>query len=652
MAHKRTDAFYVGSILGDPAPTDGIRPDAIRYGWPGTITQSVHNGFMPWAGLNEGANPEWVDPTAPDPGDPPPKEAPEKDHEEWRKKHARFKGFVDPEQVKDGARVGYQFANLTWSPQLRPDGTIVEPLVVRPPQMDEVNDPLVRPTLHRVAETAKTIRGHYRFYAYTEGWIATSPLMTGPPKGDAYWQGLPAGADWAAGTFPVVCSTFVWAAVQKASGQRLPRLRLEGPFEPSAEEQWKRQQVVIYDGLYRYHAQERRDAAAALYENVTDNVKTQVWAKLQKLKADIGWLVAALRFGLTTLLLLFTMPVAALASFLGIQLENAGKLLLWLNDMPDDVGNQICNTFASDQPDRKDDAFWKETGEGVTVAPHDVIHLWDKPTVRHPRLRQGLWGESERLILPAPRLEQRRQHVWARSGGLAAVQGTVTHRGTGKEVPGALVRIGCETTVTNEEGFYRMEVPAGRHEVRAGAYWPASDWWLETKKLFRFVPGLNEHVDLVLDDPPEWRRLLQLEITIALVHQVLIGKDDWRHDTRLLQARLTKLPASWGNPPDAPPLVWDLHWSDKDAIITEYAGDERARLRIRATLDADTLAIKVELRAELLEDEDAEIEASVDHTTDVAKDATRILKFSLNSGEDPPDRTWIEVKVTNKREFA
>jgi hypothetical protein len=94
-------------------------------------------------------------------------------------------------------------------------------------------------------------------------------------------------------------------------------------------------------------------------------------------------------------------------------------------------------------------------GEGVSIAPHDVVYLWEKPAVRNPRIREGLWGDRARLILPAPRRERKRKHVYGRSKGLAAVQGAVRYRATGDLLPGALVRIGCESTLTNEEGFYR-----------------------------------------------------------------------------------------------------------------------------------------------------------------------------------------------------
>src|SRR5918993_3008796 len=99
MAHERVKDYNTGSIFGKPAPTNGIRPDALKYGWPGTITQSVQNGFFEWEGFNDGANPEWNDPTPPPPAPAPDASAEEKkqyDEEMWRRRHF----FFDPESKK------------------------------------------------------------------------------------------------------------------------------------------------------------------------------------------------------------------------------------------------------------------------------------------------------------------------------------------------------------------------------------------------------------------------------------------------------------------------------------------------------------------------------------------------------------------------
>jgi len=47
----RVEKFYNGSILGlSEAPTDGIEEHALRFLWPGTITQSVERAYQIWHG--------------------------------------------------------------------------------------------------------------------------------------------------------------------------------------------------------------------------------------------------------------------------------------------------------------------------------------------------------------------------------------------------------------------------------------------------------------------------------------------------------------------------------------------------------------------------------------------------------------------------
>ena len=87
--------------------------------------------------------------------------------------------------------------------------------------------PWVRWALERVADYAAAIRGHYRFYAYTDALIAVDTGRFAPPIGDAAWAGMAKGADWAAGTPGIVCSTFVWLAAQQATARLVPQLLLD-----------------------------------------------------------------------------------------------------------------------------------------------------------------------------------------------------------------------------------------------------------------------------------------------------------------------------------------------------------------------------------------------------------------------------------------
>lgn len=647
MAHARTKDYYRGSMLGEPAPTDGIRPDVLKYGWPGTITQSVENGFI--HGFNDGANPEWVHP---DPGPIPPKPAPNDSEAAWKEFWAaveRNRGFLDPENKKS-----YVFANLTWKPQVRSDGTVVKPIVVKPPPEAEAADPLVRASLHRVADASKTIRGHYRFYCYTQGMIGQSPIYYGPPANGPAWAGLPAGASWAAGTRPLVCSTFIWQAVQEASRNGPPRLMLEGEYENTPEEQHRALTTVVHDGLYRYHADERRRAAKALYEFTRKEVRAQVWEKLMKFQDEFGWLENVIRYGITGVLAAFASPAAAVLVFAGLTSENIKDLALFLNDMPNQMANQLCNTFASDNPDQIDEPYWETTNEGVTVAPHDTAHLWDAPGFSNNEIRYGLWGSHiEELMLPEPIPLKKRKHVYRRSGGLAAVSGRVLYRD--QPVVGAKVWIGCHSTKTNIEGQYQLEVPAGRQEITAGAYWPGSQTWLKGERVEELEPGDHTGMDITLEDPPEWRRRLEIQVNIRVFYDgpPIIGDDTWldpEYNNYIVQT-FVRYPTEWGDPPDgAPPVHWDKHWNEP--YYTNYAADERVRLRVKASLDPDTLAITVTLRGELIEGAGEEQEASDEKTVTVFPNNPNPepLDLYMESGEIPSDEGWVKAKIWNKLE--
>jgi hypothetical protein len=199
-------SYYTGSLLGDPAPTDGLRPDLIKYGWPGPITQMILDGFFD--GLNGGMNPDWAYHGA--------------SHGTLTPEQQN--AFFDPEHVETPVHI----TNLTYTPTYRADHQgPVWPLVVRPAREVEARKPWVRWALERVADQAAGIRGHYRFYAYTDAQIALDSLDFAPAVGDSSWAGLAKGADWAAGTPGLVCSTFVWLAVQRAVAGLVPHLLLD-----------------------------------------------------------------------------------------------------------------------------------------------------------------------------------------------------------------------------------------------------------------------------------------------------------------------------------------------------------------------------------------------------------------------------------------
>jgi hypothetical protein len=213
----RVQAYPQGSIIFDgPEPTDGFRTDVVKYGWPGTITQTVENTV----------------------------------HGEWRN---------DPEsgqqyymQAFDGSAGGATIAGH-W--------TIIPPMVVKPDPMLETE--ALRLRLHAVADDAAAHTGkfHYRFYCYTDPTIGKTTTA-------------PAEARWAKGTSPGVCSSFIWL-MMKRNG-----MHLQGAGETVKSSDLNPQEVAAGakigpatpDGLYLYSAGERDTAAKWLNQAISDQV--------------------------------------------------------------------------------------------------------------------------------------------------------------------------------------------------------------------------------------------------------------------------------------------------------------------------------------------------------------------------------------------
>jgi hypothetical protein len=210
-----------GSFLGNKG-TDGFDPTALKYLWPGSLTQTIDNAF----------HGEWV--TAPDTGP-------------------------------------YKISDFSFAPDLSDASTIIPPVVVKPPPFDETAD--VRHTLHRIADEALKINAHYRFYGYTRPEIALGPEgVAGPDSG------------WAVGTVATQCASFIWLAAQHA-GVKLEgpgKLTKATDLEPTDVVLGAAVNGATLDGLYLYTAAERQAAAKWLYQTVFDIAynKAGFWGQL------------------------------------------------------------------------------------------------------------------------------------------------------------------------------------------------------------------------------------------------------------------------------------------------------------------------------------------------------------------------------------
>jgi len=364
-SEQRLMDYPVGSILGDPYPTEGHRPDVLKYAWPGVVTQpveqAIHGGDM-----------------------------------------------VDPESKKT-----YSISSFSSRNEFMEIGgvwEVVPPLVVKPDPMVETPD--LRRLLHKVADAARDATGksHYRFYCYTDPTIGETTVA-------------PDDAGWAKGTFPSVCSSFIWM-MMKRNGIQLESgsaLVAEADLEAADKAAGAQRNAQTRDGLYLYSARERRDAADYLFNYLHEKVRTK--------EGDKGIL---------------------------------GEFAEAFSDMADDVANQMTNAFASDWCDTeaKDSEAWKQTQDANAVSPDNIL-LWDSPSAL------GLHGYA----VPVNYLEPRREVITIHRWKLVPTRGTLsgTVRQNGAAIAGAMVQLyDGMTDFTDASGRYRLEkVPFGDYEVKA-----------------------------------------------------------------------------------------------------------------------------------------------------------------------------------------
>jgi hypothetical protein len=347
----------LGPFGTEPAPTDGFDPDVLRYGWPGTITQWVQGA----TDTGKLADPAAVaNPTSLTPGAP----------------------VVEFDAVDPDGDV-YHMAPFDRYPKISRVGEswqVIPPMVIKTNPRVETTE--VRKALHRLADACRgdTGRTHYRFSGYSraEDALTTTSTVVGA---------------WHEGTYPAVCSSFVWA-VARCLGQQL-----EGPgglARPSDLEPTDPPTVEVGDGtpdgLYFYQADERSTAAHWFHERirseVVDNVKSRVRDKI----GNLGQLD-----------------------------ELLGGILDILSDMTDDVANQMCNAFASDwcDTDAKDSDRWTSPGSGVAVSPDDIMR-WDAPDTG------GIYGYVVPAVYLPPSVERAPRYAWHFSPTRGTVHGTVS----------------------------------------------------------------------------------------------------------------------------------------------------------------------------------------------------------------------------------
>jgi len=523
--------------------SDGLEPEALQYIWPGTISQTAENAME---------------------GEP----------------------FDDPDGEKDdfGAVKSYTLSAMT-NGGLDPGDEIIDPLIVKPDPLLEAEQEWIRANLHRVADAAKAIHGHYRFFAYTDAKIcgeASGPFLAPSRSG---W--------WASQSRPTVCSALVWAS---AASLREPAVRLEGKGEFTQSSDVESTDVggdvdfMTRDGLYFYTEAERQTAGDWLY-NYFYNVVYQI--------------------------------------------SGAGGVAF--TDAASDLGNQICNTFAFDwsgwsdvhEDEAKDSELWKDPSVGRAVSP-DNIMSWDPPTEFDGKTAHGLYGFTEALIYRAPYIEYRQISRWKRVPTKGKLLGSVRYKGNA--VGGAIVNVGGQSLLSKAAGTFEIELPTGSYQVQSGKLLDAG--YAEGSATAAVVAGSSVNVTVELQDPPELYRRLTLRGTMKI--EDYEDFEDNEHATRNMARNSVVGPDGTHD---------EIQWTEK--MGGEIRVELVLKIDWKIDLSID-IAWHVKL-FEGTSEETSDLDGERSGTFKVPKDETKTLSFAVwNSDEDDPeDRADITFELTN-----
>lgn len=539
--------------------SDGISPESLKYIWPGTVDQTIDEAFHGSYFLYESRDGK-------------------------QKKPYKIEAFNnDPVFF------------------MKHNRHIVFPQVLKPDPLLEGTSEFahVRPTLHKVAEKAKQIKGHYRFYCYSNGAISLKDdtAHLAPDHGPAWW---------ASGTRPMVCSSLVLAAVDDVTDAKI-RLEGEGtfttdkdlektppaaPLGATAPDEDALVDPMTRDGMYFYTEEERLLAAKTLFAKAYEKLMDK-------------------------------------AKFFG-------RLL---TDAPEDFANQICNTFAFDysgrefdDEDAKDSEKWRDPGDGRAISPDDMLTFWDPPTASKDSIH-GLYGYAQRMVFRDGLLEERDIGIWVIREKIGKLTVTVSHQGN--PIAGSDVKVGGQVVVTNRSGVAIVDLPEGAYTVEAGVL--MNGLFFEGRATAQVTDRGNASVTVPLNDPPEFNRLVVIGGNIY-IKDLETGPFE---DDEILDEPFGITPVRLG----------PLNRMQSVPYVRKWGGEIRVEVRFDLTWNPD-LSVTVVSNVTLYEgvsDDTDDKDGTGGNIATVVKDASNVPSqvFVRNDDEDEDDHVTLNILISN-----
>jgi hypothetical protein len=609
-------------------PLNGFRPDLVKFGWPGAISQTVEevyrtgrntlNNRWLYASTHPGADAE-------DPEDP---GQPFRIYQLPRAERGRRVEFNDPEMDRSESLVRLQDTSVF----IGDPAQEFLPLLVRPhPQFE----PQARGALELVAEMAKRIDAHYRYFAYTQGEIGLDSNFNAPAAGDPSWPN--ASSAWAADSIGAMCSSFVWTAVQHANeelaAQGRPHILLEDKADPP--DPTRGLEYGARDGFYQYHQDERGTAGTNLVNKVMNEVRS-----------SFNENISTLQYTAVPQLRVYREITAAHVAF------------------------QMANAFGIDDPTKIDS--WS-SNEGETVSPDNVLFFWDlKPhdgRLVQPEGKVAVYGDAVPIQLSPPAwrwvpLSRKQDH------DLGTGQVTGIARVAGSPIAGATIRFdfGCEaaTTTDNREEAFKVTLGSGTHYAEGFIVLPnpvtgnTETFRTKTPLKFEIVQGQLTFIDLDLEPPSDLWRIIDVSLDADIHDRSFWGGDA---DARHFQIpRQFELRQDLEDDPDAPEDQRNtkLHFEDVWRTEPEVGSGVHVAVSYIADLDPSDRSVSCHCQVALIDtdsggflgigtssDVDQLEQRDVVIPADKAIDVLKDVDFSSN--ETVPERARVSLRMANRR---
>ena len=422
LNHKNftTGTVFDGTPLEQQIPLRGFRSDAVKYIWPGTITQTVEIAYKSYRDvqyrdevyeLDHAGNYLWK------------KDEYGKPEKILREKYSTLDPIRDGDDRGTGKR--YRIAALTFDPVWIPSKSgspehWADPLIVQPCRFKRT--PAVRAAVERIADACTQLRGHYRFYGYTNGRVGKSDdgPVTLEGLSEPYCISGKYVTDPVTKTRGMVCSTFIWQATQIANLSTLPVILLDGRpllLEPPSTRDdlctpltkaWGRERQLLssdqsvvdpIDGFYHYSVPNRAGAAGALQKEIVEKVMENLTEFLDDIAGPplLGFLEGGIA-GVTISRLLSLNPLL-LAVTLGVTKAYLDDQVQKIRDTATHISNQIGDTFRQDNASLNNESDdWKTNpGTGNTVSPDDILNSWSAPHYEDSARIAGVYGSNIEL---------------------------------------------------------------------------------------------------------------------------------------------------------------------------------------------------------------------------------------------------------------